>query len=257
MISETDVRMEQNMKDFFAIYYTLLAGIDSEETVSAAISGGGWSAAETETAFGIAMTVEEDTAPRMLQGDMTGIPLRELAQASKSWNLREASFGMAAVNAYYNTPERLESLGAYEPVENYCTAGLDLRGQRIGVVGHLKLTPEVRSSAAQIWTLERDPKPGDYPDSACDALLPRCDTVIITACTLANKTLPHLLELCRDAYMILVGPSCPMCPELLEHGIDRLAGLVVTDRAGMTAQINSARRATPYPMGKPFLLKKN
>ena len=44
MISETDVRMEQNMKDFFAIYDTLLAGIDSEETVSAAISGGGWSA---------------------------------------------------------------------------------------------------------------------------------------------------------------------------------------------------------------------
>ena len=257
MISETDVRMEQNMKDFFAIYYTLLAGIDSEETVSAAISGGGWSAAETETAFGIAMTVEEDTAPRMFRGDMTGMPLRELAQASKSWNLREASFGMAAVNAYYNTPERLERLGAYEPVENYCTAGLDLRGQTIGVVGHLKLTPGIRSSAAQIWTLERDPKPGDYPDSACDELLPRCDTVIITACTLVNKTLPHLLELCRDAYTILVGPSCPMCPELLEHGIDRLAGLVITDRAGMTAQINSARRATPYPMGKPFLLKKD
>ena len=93
--------------------------------------------------------------------------------------------------------------------------------------------------------------------SACDELLPRCGTVIITACTLVNKTLPHLLELCRDAYTILVGPSCPMCPELLEHGIDRLAGLVITDRAGMTAQINSARRATPYPMGKPFLLKKN
>ena len=93
--------------------------------------------------------------------------------------------------------------------------------------------------------------------SACDELLPSCDTVIITASTLVNKTLPHLLELCRDAYTILVGPSCPMCPELLEHGIDRLAGLVVTDRAGMTAQINSARRATPYPMGKPFLLKKD
>ena len=49
--------MELDMKDFFAIYDTLLAGIDTEETVAAAISGGGWSAAETETAFGIAMTV--------------------------------------------------------------------------------------------------------------------------------------------------------------------------------------------------------
>ena len=245
------------MKDFFAIYDTLLAGIDSDEAIDAVISGGGWSAAETETAFGIAMTVEEDTAPKMLNTCLTGMPLRELAQAAKSWNLREASFGMAAVNAYYNTPERLERLGAYEPVENYCTAGLDLRGQTIGVVGHLKLTPDIRREAEQIWTLERDPKPGDYPDSACDELLPRCDTVIITASTLLNKTLPHLLELCRDAYTILVGPSCPMCPELLKHGIQRLAGLVVTDRTGMTVQINSARRATPYPMGLPFLLKEN
>ena len=48
-----------------------------------------------------------------------------------------------------------------------------------------------------------------------------------------------------------------MCPELLEHGIDRLAGLVITDKDGMTAQINSGCRATPYPMGKPFLLKKD
>ena len=206
---KTNAHMELDMTDFFAIYDTLLAGIDSDETVSAAISGGGWSAAETEMAFGIAMTVEDDTAPRMFRGDMTGMPLRELAQASKSWNLREASFGMAAVNAYYNTPERLERLGAYEPVENYCTAGLDLRGQKIGVVGHLKLTPEIRSSAAQIWTLERDPKPGDYPDSACDELLPRCGTVIITASTLVNKTLPHLLELCRDAYTNLSGRAAP------------------------------------------------
>ena len=73
------------------------------------------------------------------------MPLRDLAQPSTRWNLRGATFGMAAVNAYYNTPERLERLGAYEPVENYCTAGLDLRGQTIGVVGHLKLTPGIRS----------------------------------------------------------------------------------------------------------------
>ena len=38
---KTNAHMELDMKDFFAIYDTLLAGIDSEETVSAAISGGG------------------------------------------------------------------------------------------------------------------------------------------------------------------------------------------------------------------------
>ena len=42
---KNDAHMEPDMKDFFAIYDTLLAGIDSEETVAAVISGGGWSAA--------------------------------------------------------------------------------------------------------------------------------------------------------------------------------------------------------------------
>ena len=41
---KTNAHMELDMKDFFAIYDTLLAGIDTEETVAAAISGGGWSA---------------------------------------------------------------------------------------------------------------------------------------------------------------------------------------------------------------------
>ena len=71
------------MKDFFAIYDTLLAGIDTEETVAAAISGGGWSAAETETAFGIAMTVEEDTRAANVPRRHDRYAAQELAQASK------------------------------------------------------------------------------------------------------------------------------------------------------------------------------
>ena len=243
------------MKNFFELYDVLIEGV-APETVTGTLTGRCWTAVETENAFGMAMTTPVDTAPRMLSGDYPGMDLKELAQAAKSWNLTEAGFGMAAINAFYNTHERLEALNAYEPFENYCTDGLDLHGKHIGVVGHLNMPRSVYEKAASVRILERSPRPGDYPDSACDWLIPQCDVVIMTASTLVNKTLPHLLDLCRDAYTILAGPSCPMCPGLLDFGIDRIAGLVITDREGMKEKIRREISGPPYNMGKPFLLSK-
>lgn len=244
------------MTNFFELYDVLIQGVSSDTLITDTLMGECWTAVETRNHFGMAMTTPVDTAPRMLSADHTGLSLKELAQAAKSWNLTEAGFGMAAVNAYYNTPARLDSLGAYEPFERYCTNGVDLQGKHIGVVGHLNMPPSVYEQAASLRILERNPRPGDYPDSACDWLLPQCDVVIITASTLVNKTLPRLLELSKNAYTILAGPSCPLCPQLLELGIDRIAGLVVTDTEGMKEKIRKEIPGPPYPMGKPFLLTK-
>ena len=244
------------MNDFFELYDRLIDGIHTDAVVTETLAGQCWTAVETDSCFGMAMTTAVDSAPRMFAENYKGMSIKELALAGKSWNLFEAGFGMAAVNAYYNTPERLEALQAYEPFEKYCTDGLDLRGKHIGVVGHLNMPESVYSQAASVRILERSPRPGDYPDSACDWLLPQCDVVIMTASTLVNKTLPHLLELCKDAYTILAGPSCPMCPQLLDMGIDRIAGLVITDIEGMKDKIVREISGPPYPMGKPFLLKK-
>jgi len=242
------------MRNFFEIYDTLIRGIPSDAAVHNTLMGQCWTAVETAEHFGMAMTTPVDTAPRMLSGEYTGMPLKELAQAAKSWNLTEAGFGMAAINAFYNTPARLEQLEAYEPFDNYCTHGLDLRGKHIGVVGHLNMPQSVYDQAASVRILERSPHPGDYPDSACDWLIPQCDIVIMTASTLVNKTLPHLLELSENACTILAGPSCPMCPELLDLGIDRIAGLVITDIEGMKHKIRQEIPGPPYCLGKPFLL---
>lgn len=244
------------MTDFFELYDILLSGIHSHATVREACSNDIWTAVEAPGHFGIAMTTPCDTAPAAFHPGYAQLSLAELATACKSWNLAEASFGMAAVNAYYNTPAQLEQLHAYEPFENYCTAGLDLRGKTLGIVGHMNMPDHIRRQAEKLYILERNPQPGDYPDSACDFLLPQCDTVIITASALTNKTMPHLLELCKNSYTIVAGPSCPMCPQLLELGIDRLAGLVITRPEEMKAKIRDHIAGSPYPTGKPFLLKK-
>ena len=243
------------MSNFFELYDTLINGISSDAVVTETLMGQCWSAVQTRHHFGMSMTTPVDTAPRMLSGDYVGMPLKELAHAAKSWNLAEAGFGMAAINAYYNTPEHLDTLHAYEPFDKYCTDGVDLSGKHIGVVGHLNMPQSVYEQAASVRILERSPRPGDYPDSACDWLIPQCDVVIITASTLVNKTLTHLLDLAQNAYTILAGPSCPMCPGLLNFGIDRIAGLVITDKEGMKEKIRREISGPPYPMGKPFLLK--
>lgn len=240
---------------FFELYDVLLNGISENAPIQDTRCGQWWTMVRTDNRFGIAMTTHMDQRPPMLE-NREGLTLRELSRAVKSWNLIEAGYGMAAVNAFYNTPQRLAQLDAAEPFERYCTAGLDLNGKRIGVVGHMKMPDFVAKQAREVLYLERNPKPGDYPDSACDYLLPECDIVLITGATFVNKTLPHLLELCKNSTTILAGPTVPMCPELLRCGIDRLAGMVVTDREGMVRRIEENTGCSPYAMGTPFLLKR-
>lgn len=242
--------------DFFQLYDTLLDGIDSEEPVRITLSGPLWTLAETDTGTGLAMTTAGDSRPPLLSAGLKGLPLKEAAKAVKSWRFSEACPGLAAVNAYYNTPARLEALGAYWPFEKHYADGLDLCGKTVGIIGHMHGPKGMRDLAKEVYIIEKSPQPGDYPDSACDWILPRCDLVFITGSSLVNKTLPHLLELCRDAYTILTGPSVPLCPALLEMGIDRLAGLVVKDRPGIRSHVISGVHGHPYGYGLPFVFSR-
>jgi hypothetical protein len=246
----------QMAADFWSLYDTILDGLPAGPKVSRAVSGEHWTLAETDGGgTGLAMTTAGDTFPPMHPGGIVGLPLRAVSAAVKSWNLAEAGFGMAACNAYYNTPGRLRELRCEEPYDNYCTEGLNFSGKTVGLIGHLKMPEHILRDAGRVFILERHPQAGDYPDSACDFLLPQCDAVLITGSALVNKTLPHLLELCKNAYVILTGPTVPMCPALLRCGIDRLAGMVVTDPDGVRPYAENGLSGPPFRFGRTFLLK--
>lgn len=238
----------------FTLYDKLIGGITPGHFITGTMQDSCWTAVETGDKLGIAMTTPGDTIPARYPAPYEGMELAELAQAAKSWNLTEASYGCAAINAFYNTEENLTALNARLDFDLYCTHGLNLKGKRIGVVGHLNMPDFVREQAAEVLILERNPRPGDYPDSACEWLLPTCDIVLITGSTLVNKTLPRLLELCKNACTILAGPSVPLCPFLLDAGLDRISGLVITDRPGLRQKLAENRPGSPYPHGEPFLL---
>lgn len=241
--------------DFFSLYDALSAGVESCEIIETARTGERWALVETPSSSGMAMFTEGKSISPLFPS-MNGLPLCEAAGAVKSWNFEEASLGLAAANAFYNTAERIKALDAQTTMDVYSTDGIDLRDLTVGIVGHMHGPKGLREQARAVYTLERAPQEGDYPDSACDLLLPQCDLVLITGSSLINKTLPHLLELCEGATVILTGPSVPLCPALLDYGIDRIAGMAITDRAAMRDRVEKNLRGSPYGEGVPFLLKK-
>jgi len=62
--------------------------------------------------------------------------------------------------------------------------------------------------------------------------------VIMTATTIINKSVNRLLELAKNAFVIMVGPSTPMIEELLDFGIDVLAGLKVINPYSLMKKIS-------------------
>ena len=231
-------RLEKMKKTEY--YNLLLSGLDSEVQVEQLVHGVSWTAAVlSDGRCGVAMHTTGETVARMYDS-LIGLPLNVAGQAILSWNLEEASEAFAAVNAFYNHTK----CGFLQP-EAKTLDGVDLRGKKVGMigymVGHSNITAELLCPAKELWIMDREEKPGAYPDSAAEFFLPQCDVVIITGSAAINKTMPRLLELSENAEVILTGPSVSCCPELLELGISRLNGRVITDPVPMLKAIVEKR----------------
>ena len=229
--------------DYREYYDLLLSGIDCEARVGRIVRGVSWTAAVlSDGQAGVAMRPAGESVPRLYE-TLEGLPAREAARAVLSWNFEEASEGMAVVNACYNRPARMEAAGCF--YTDSALEGVGLKGRTLGMVGHLLhhsgVTEKLAAEAKELYILEREPKPGDYPDPACEYLLPRCDVVLITGSASVNKTMPRLLELCKNAVTILTGPTVPLCPALLTLGIDRLNGQAIVEPEAMLRRITQER----------------
>ena len=154
----------------------------------------------------------------------------------------EAAVGVAAINSFFNAPETLAGRGvrrnALEAARTFLTA--PCRRSRDEKWPSLATSPILSPWLAQcrLHILERRPQGGDFPDPACEYLLPSMDYVFITGSTFINKTLPAgLLALSCGAKTVVVGPSTPLSPLLFDHGASLLAGTVVRDAASVWSHV--------------------
>lgn len=209
------------------LYDELIEGIPEGLTVEDFAVGKYWSFVKAGGNVGLAMTTSGDSRPWETDSAIIGLPLKTLAHTVKSWNLPEASLGMAAINAWYNSLERLEKLHCSRSKENSSIWDLPIEGKRVGLVGHLRLPQEILDTAKSVRILERNPQDGDYPDCACEYILPECEVIVITGSAFVNKTMPRLLALSRHAAVILTGPTVPLSETMFSYGVNRLAGMIV------------------------------
>ena len=241
----------------WSLYDDLIDSVSKDITVESAVSGRRWTMLRTSDGrTGVAMTMEGAQFPSCRPESLVGTSLQEAAALVKSWNFADASFGTAALNAFYNTAENAARLtrhisptaGTAQEEDAFVAYQPLVEGKKVAVIGHFPMLERSFSPICTLSILERDPRPGDYPDSASEFLLPEQDYVFITGCTLTNKTLPRLLQLSQNAHTILVGPSTPLSPVLFFYGVNDLSGFVVKEETGCREAVE--RDANLFDCGK-------
>jgi uncharacterized protein (DUF4213/DUF364 family) len=103
------------------------------------------------------------------------------------------------------------------------------KGKNVAIVGHFPWIPKLKGKTRNLWVLEQRLREGDLPAKEADRILPQCDVVGITGTSFINHTLERLLKLCKDAYILLIGPTSPLSPILFDHGIDAICGSKIID----------------------------
>lgn len=237
------------------IYDDLIDEIPEELTVLECMLGASWTLVKTEEGLGVAKTIRGGKKGAQLDS-IAGMPLKELAKYSKSWNLLEASMGQAAINAAFNTPLHIfKTTGqkvdlSQDPEKNNAFKLLEpeIIGKKVAVIGHFPGIEELRK-LCDLSILEREPQAGDYPDSACEYLLPEQDFVFITGTAFTNKTMPRLLELSQNAKVILVGPSVPISNSLFRYGVDLIAGFVVLEQQPIWRAVQEGKKMNLFKHG--------
>ena len=208
------------------LYDQLIDEIPADITVAQIHTDGKWRrVATSDNGVGMAFGMNVQSRPRFTDdpSDLVGRPLRDVAALAKSWNFEDAGIGMAAVNAYHSHPVRALAHGFRPCEENnwgrtfHPYAPL-VAGKRVAVIGHFPFAPAAMPDAAELNILERNVLEGDYPDSACEYLLPEMDYVFISGSAFVNKTMPRLLALASEAHTVVLGPSAPASPAILQAG---------------------------------------
>jgi uncharacterized protein (DUF4213/DUF364 family) len=157
-------------------------------------------------------------------GSLTQKTALELAEYARSNSLLEASIGMAAINSLID----IDELKCVE--KNAFDILLEKgEGRNVGVVGHFPWVPKLKEKVKNLWVLEQRLREGDLPAEEAARILPQCDVVGITGTSFINHTVEGLLNLCKNAYVVLFGPTSPLSTVLFEYGIDAICSSKVVD----------------------------
>lgn len=204
------------------LYRDLVLGV-SEGEVRRVVAGPRWILVEGPDGVGLA------PAPQNAEIDaraLEGTSLRDLAGRLLEWDRTETALGLAAVNAHYNRNDMADGAEDTPPLDDF--------DGPVTVVGNLPYLARQVGSGHVVRSRSGD---GALPRTASRWLLPEAEGVLASSTTLADKTLPGTIEAARMATVVLVGPATPLTRRLHSYGLNRLAGLIVTDADGLARAV--------------------
>jgi uncharacterized protein (DUF4213/DUF364 family) len=176
---------------------------------------------------GLASTFLDRYVPRRRVrgvGQLTRMTALELAEYAKSDILQEASIGMAAINSLIEFDE-----SKCREENAFAVLAEKGEGKRIAVIGYYPWIPKLREIAKELWVLDTKPQVRDLPPQAAPEIIPEADVVAVTGTSFINHTVEALLSLCKDKFVIMLGPTSPMSAVLFDYGVDIIAGAKVVD----------------------------
>ncbi len=158
-------------------------------------------------------------------GDLLEKSPEELSRMVFSESIPEAAIGMATINSLLDVDEsKCVELNAREII---IEKGAN---KNIAIIGHFPFIPKLREIAEELWVIEKNPQPGDFPETEAENLIPKADVLAITGTAITNHTMEDLLRLKKSsAFVIALGDSAILSPVLFDYGIDAISGTVVAD----------------------------
>ncbi|WP_413163687.1 Rossmann-like domain-containing protein [Capilliphycus salinus ALCB114379] len=242
------------------IYDLLLDKSASNTPIQEVIIGLTWTLCIAE-GMGLCMSPGIPTRTLPWSGTLVNKPTSELTSWVRSWDSYQATVGMAVINAIINTESPLPKTA--EPLSTTGPANLavfehflpQIRGKRVAIIGRY---PELSRYEKQmnLVVIERQPTGSDLPDPACEYILPESEWVFLTSTSIANKTFPRLVELSKNATLVLMGPTLPWLAELGEMGVNYLAGVRVTNPQALRQTVAEGGGTRIFETGVQYCVQK-
>ncbi|MBN1836936.1 MAG: DUF364 domain-containing protein [Spirochaetales bacterium] len=160
-----------------------------------------------------------------------GKDVRELIPLLGGEDLVQSALALATINAMCTGGSGL----AAAPLPGDVLEHVELReGDRVCMVGcFLPVVARLEERRIEVVSVDQRPRPGALPAEDVESVLPKSQVALVTATSLVNATLDHLLELasgCRS--VALLGPSTPMLPgAFASTPVRLLSGIRISDPA--------------------------
>ena len=170
---------------------------------------------------------------------LVGRSARDLANWLLEDELIRAGIGMAALNSLLEVDySALVEANAKEIIADRSA------GKNLMVVGHFPFVEQLQSKVRNLWVMEKAPHEGDLSEEEGYQILPEADVVAITGSSLINRTFERIIANCKlGSFKVMLGPSTPLSPILLDFDLDVIGGALVED---VSTVLNMVKKGVPF-----------